>query len=71
MSTFQVSQDQNHYESICEQILEEKEVRFTGIINDRGRLIARGMKLSKASLEGSEKRRDVIYGSCTPRTNAT
>jgi len=55
MSTFQVSHDQNHYESICEQILEEKDVRFAGIINGRGRLIAGGMKSGKTSLEGSKK----------------
>ena len=42
------------YDEKCEQLLQENEVRFAGIINDQGSLISGGFKKGITPLEGDE-----------------
>ncbi len=42
------------YDEKCEQLLQENEIRFAGIINDQGSLISGGFKKGITPLEGDE-----------------
>ena len=42
------------YDEKCEQLLQENEIRFAGIINDQGNLISGGFKKGITPLEGDE-----------------
>ena len=42
------------YDEKCEQLLQENEIRFAGIINDQGKLISGGFKKGITPLEGDE-----------------
>ena len=42
------------YDEKCEQLLQEDEIRFAGIINDQGNLISGGFKKGLTPLEGDE-----------------
>jgi len=42
------------YDEKCEQLLQENEIRFAGIINDQGNLISGGFKKGVTPLEGDE-----------------
>ena len=42
------------YDEKCEQLLQEEEIRFAGIINDQGNLISGGFKKGLTPLEGDE-----------------
>lgn len=44
------------YESKCKRLLEEKEIRFAAIINERGELISGGFKEGVVPLEEDEKK---------------
>ena len=44
------------YESKCNRLLKEKEIRFAGIINERGELISGGFKKGVIPLEEDEKK---------------
>jgi hypothetical protein len=45
---------QKFYESKCRDLLREKEIRFAGIIDERGALTAGGFKEGISPLEGDE-----------------
>ncbi len=45
---------QKFYETKCQQLLQEKEIRFAGIINEQGVLVAGGFKQGILPLEGDE-----------------
>lgn len=45
---------QKFYETKCRDLLREKEIRFAGIINEQGLLIAGGFKEGILPLEGDE-----------------
>jgi len=42
------------YDEKCKQLLQENEIRFAGIINDKGSLISGGFKKGITPLEGDE-----------------
>ena len=42
------------YDEKCEQLLQENEIRFAGIINEQGNLISGGFKKGITPLEGDE-----------------
>ena len=42
------------YDEKCDQLLQEDEIRFAGIINDQGNLISGGFKKGITPLEGDE-----------------
>lgn len=44
------------YESKCKQLTQEKEIRFAGIINESGKLVAGGFKEGITPLAGDESR---------------
>jgi hypothetical protein len=44
------------YESKCKQLTQEKEIRFAGIINEDGKLVAGGFKEGITPLAGDESR---------------
>ena len=44
------------YDSKCKQLVLEKEIRFAGIIDEKGQLVAGGFKEGIVPLEGDESR---------------
>jgi hypothetical protein len=46
------------YESKCSQLTQEKEIRFAGIIDESGKLIAGGFKAGLTPLENNENKLD-------------
>lgn len=44
------------YDGKCKKLLDEKEIRFAGIINEDGKLISGGFKKGLAPLEDDEKK---------------
>jgi hypothetical protein len=46
------------YESKCKQLTQEKEIRFAGIIDENGKLVAGGFKEGIVPLAGDESRLD-------------
>ena len=47
---------QKFYETKCQHLLQEKEIRFAGIIDERGTLVAGGFKQGILPLEGDESK---------------
>jgi hypothetical protein len=52
------SVEHQFYESKCSQLTQEKEIRFAGIIDESGKLIAGGFKSGITPLENDENRLD-------------
>jgi hypothetical protein len=50
------SLQQKFYEAKCRQLTQEKEIRFAGIIDENGKLVAGGFKEGILPLEGDETR---------------
>ena len=46
------------YETKCKQLINEKEIRFAGIIDENGKLIAGGFKDGLSPLENNENKLD-------------
>ncbi|NDB63373.1 MAG: hypothetical protein EB170_05840 [Nitrosopumilaceae archaeon] len=46
------------YETKCKQLINEKEIRFAGIIDENGKLIAGGFKEGLSPLENNENKLD-------------
>ncbi|NDB51160.1 MAG: hypothetical protein EB161_03205 [Nitrosopumilaceae archaeon] len=46
------------YETKCKQLINEKEIRFAGIIDESGKLIAGGFKEGLSPLENNENKLD-------------
>ena len=64
MSSLQKSQ--TSYQQDCKRLLQEPEIRFAGVINPMGHLIAGGMKEGLTPLEDEEDRRK-MYMELVPR----
>lgn len=50
------STEHKFYEAKCSQLTQEKEIRFAGIIDEKGKLIAGGFKEGITPLEDSESK---------------
>jgi hypothetical protein len=50
------SMELQFFESKCKKLTQEKEIRFAGIINEGGKLVAGGFKEGLEPLEGDESR---------------
>ncbi len=56
MSSIQKSHEYNTFQQKCDRLLQEDEIRFVGLINSMGRLVAGGFKEGIAPLEDEAER---------------
>jgi hypothetical protein len=59
----QKSYEYDIYQQKCDQLLKEEEIRFAGLINHMGRLVAGGFKDGISPLEDeAERRTENVHG---------
>jgi len=57
------------YDQKCKKLLDYDEIRFAGLINKMGRLVAGGFKPGISPLEDDAERKKNVHGACTASLN--